>query len=261
MDTKEWNRRLKNHPSEPGALYPKGALAVVAVKKYLVYYIQMSKNGYHFRFTAPKQKSLEIAQQLVKMWAPKVYIFGQEISKNGVEHCHAHLEFEQEPPSKDQRSRQYKKVGLTGNAKAYFSQVETSDEQNKIYVCKDLDLLIHNLSDDELDRLIQIEEQINENKKLSSKDKLLEEVKICLPSFIKEVEYDMEDLNMNWVKIKREEQLISFDDIIKIIRIVHIKKWKKLPPTKSLMFQYVIYIAEQLEICETEIELAYKSVF
>jgi hypothetical protein len=56
-------------------------------------------------------------------------------------------------------------------------------------------------------------------------------------------------------------QTISLKDIAREIRVLYTKKYRKMPPTKNNMFQYVLYCADNLEICQEEVYEQYDSQF
>lgn len=209
----------------------------------------------HLRFTVSADKSEKIAKEFVSKFKPSSYIFSNEISEQDVEHTHAHLEYEQEP-KKQTISDFFKKHKLSGLF--YHKELEKDPMKNKLYVCKDLDIIYTNLSDEELEELEQMTIQINEDKKKDIKVKLIDEVKKLLPLFIKKVKvYDSET-----DKQVEEEQLdIHLRDIARIITDVYIDKYDKLAPPKSLMAQYCVYVARKLNICEIEVEQYYDNIF
>lgn len=213
----------------------------------------------HLRVTLPADQSEKLAKEFVKKFQPTLFIFSNEVSDQQVEHMHAHLEYEQEP-KKQTISDFFKKHKLSGLF--YHDTLKEEPIKNKLYVCKDLDIIYHNLPAGQLEELEQMTYEINEDKKKDIKLKLMEEVKKCLPLFItkQKIEYYViDDLE---AKIMEEEvNSISLRDIAKIIKDTYINKYDKLPPTKSLMFQYSVYVAQKLNLCELEVSQIYDNIF
>lgn len=209
----------------------------------------------HLRVTLSADQSEKLAKEFVKKFQPVLFIFSNEVSDKQVEHMHAHLEYEQEP-KKQTISDFFKKHKLSGLF--YHDTLKEEPIKNKLYVCKDLDIIYHNLPEGQLEELEQMTYQINEDKKTDIKIKLMNEVKQLLPLFKKMVKvYDTEtDKQMEEEKIS-----ISLRDVARIITDVYIDKYNKLPPTKSLMAQYCLYVAKKLDICKIEVEQFYDNIF
>lgn len=211
----------------------------------------------HFRYTTQPENNLAVAQLIVNQWQPVKYLFCAEVSKQGVPHIHAHLEFQDKEPTNFTRSTTYKKLPppLEGQSKKYFEKVRTTKEQNLIYVYKCRNVILTNLTNSELEILDDEEERIEEDKATDIKVKLCREVECRLPSFI--VKRKLQD-PANLADIYETQELrITLNDIARIVREVYVKKYKKLPPTKGLMFQYKVFIADTLNICSDEVALAY----
>lgn len=212
---------------------------------------------FHLRITVKADQSEKVVKQFVERFKPKLYIFSNEVSDQGVEHTHGHLEYEKKVPPKSTLSDWFKKLNLAG--KYYHKEIEKEAINNKLYVVKDLDILYHNLTDEQLEELTNKTEEINLDKKTDIKIKLINEVKQILPSFKKiRVLQDPEDKDF---KIEEEYYDIFLRDISQIIKNVYIDKYDKLPPTKSLMFQYCVFVAQKLKICTTEISQIYDNIF
>ena len=224
----------------------------------------MTAKGYHLRITADRNTCMLMAGNFVAKWQPTKYIFSFEQSKDGVEHMHAHLEYKNgEPPKKQSLSDYMAKPvkdlkNLTLSGKYYHKKITTTDLQNQLYCFKDLDILVHNLSSEEQEDLNDKTVEINDNKKLSPAEKCLIHIKELLPKYIKaRLMTDPEDGEIT----KELIQTISLKDIAREIRVLYTKKYRKMPPTKNNMFQYVLYCADNLEICQEEVYEQYDSQF
>lgn len=209
----------------------------------------------HLRYTVSADQSDKIAKEFIKKFKPNVYIFAKEISDKGVQHTHAHLEYDAEP-KKQTRCDFFKKHNLSG---LYIHEELKKDPiHNKLYVFKDLDVFYHNLSDEAFEELEQKTVEINLDKKKDIKLKLIDEVKPMVASFNKTiVTYPDEDGNT----FEQVKNYMSLRDIARIIKDVYVNKYDKLPPTKSLMFQYSVYVAQKLEICQDEVDQIYDNIF
>lgn len=197
--------------------------------------------AYHLRYTVVKQHQPLVADKIVELWKPTKYYFGSETSKKGVEHLQCHLEFDEEPPNKDKRSKDYKKIdeelGL-GPGLKYFSIVNTDARRNLIYCAKECSPIKHSLDEDELEELHAEETEINEDKKKDIKVKLIEAVQ--------------QELS------KMEKPKMTFNDVCLIIMELYIDKYDKLPPHRGLMFQYVMYVSWKLGLAlRPDFEYAY----
>lgn len=207
----------------------------------------------HLRYTVSADQSDKIAKEFVKKFKPNVYIFAKEVSEKGVQHTHAHLEYDAEP-KKQTRCDFFKKHNLSG--KYDHGELKKDPIHNKLYVFKDLDVFYHNLSEEAFEELEQKTVEINSDKKKDIKIKLIDEVKPMVASFNKTVKLHSEDGDIDQIK-----NYMSLRDIARIIKDTYINKYDKLPPTKSLMFQYSIYVAQKLEICQEEIDQIYDNIF
>lgn len=210
--------------------------------------------AYHLRVTT-EHSNKSFVKSFITKFNPKLYIFSKETSGDGVQHWHAHIEYET-VPKKQTLSDFFKKENLSG--KYYHKSVETTVDQNKLYVCKDLDIYKHSLTEEALEELINKTEVINEDKKKDIKLKLIDAVRPQLLLFNKQEPVFNEEGKQFDVITKCT---ISLRDIAKIIKDVYINVYDKLPPTKSLMFQYSVYVAQKLEVCEDEVSQIYDNIF
>lgn len=210
---------------------------------------------YHLRFHCDSTNVEDICKKYVKMCKPSKYIFCAEYSKTERFHVHAELEYGRDLTDSDKvsRSRFYKKY-TDDTVKAYHAEVMKAS--NILYILKDGKIVLHNWPLDELQQKQSETQEINEDKHVDIKIKLINEVKKQLPNFKKTRQiYDAEEETYS----TEEYYDIMLCDIVEIIFNTYVDKYDKLPPNNSLMFQYKLYIARKLNVCETEIKLAYKN--
>lgn len=191
-------------------------------------------SSYHLRFTIVAAGQKPILQAFIKKFKPTLYIFGSETSKDGVEHCHAHLEYDH-PPNKSLVSDWMIKHELKN--KYYHREVVTTDQKNLIYVTKECDILLTNLSDAVVEKLKQENEAIEEDKKKQPCDKLIERLK---------KKYDADQL-----------EKLELGDLREFIDDVYCIEWGKLAPTDSLVRQYIRTISKRLNILTVDLKLYY----
>jgi len=203
---------------------------------------------YHLRITA---KWSEIEKGLIRdfltKFEPATYVFSEEVSKQDVIHIHGHIEYE-DVPSKSTLSDLFKRYKLSG---LYYHKQLVKDKQNNLlYVCKDLNIKLHNLEQYELDEIISKTTQINEDKKKETRHKLLDlyekwffeigkqyiEIKECEITLTKEIEYKLTEFNT---------YINELDNIAMFINDLYINEWDKEPPLAHLT-GYVLYIASKM---------------
>lgn len=173
---------------------------------------------FHLRITAPHDSSSEtIINAFISKFKPLVYIISREISKENVHHWHGHIEYKS-LPKKQTMSDFFKKNGLAG--KYYHKNLTKDSLNNKLYVTKDLDIFLHNLTEDELEELLELTEEINEDKKKDPKLKLLDYF--------------------------RENGCGDLGDMCNTVARIYIQDYDKLPPSRALTMAYVEYCSLKL---------------
>lgn len=212
----------------------------------------MSKNGFHLRVTVKKQAAKQLTIDLVAAFKPLKYVVGFE-KKGDNEHIHWHIEFCQDKTSyhhsnagKTWRSALFKKLGFAGEYN--FQRVEKSDEQNILYVIKDLDVLQHNLSQEEFEEYQQKTQIINADKKLDVRQKLLarikDKIKDIPPTKKALTKSDLDDdyeVHLNKHYPHRLYQISA------LIHDIYVDEWDKDPPTMH-MKGYTLYIASKISL-------------
>jgi len=212
----------------------------------------MSKNGFHLRVTVKKQAAKQLTLDLVAAFKPLKYIVGFE-KKGDNEHMHWHIEFSPEKTiyhhsnaGKTWRSALFKKLGFAGEYN--FQRVEKTDEQNILYVMKELDVLQHNLSQEEFEEYQQKTLIINADKKLDVRRKLLarikDKIKDIRPAVIIKKKSDLDDddeVHLNKYYPHRLYQISA------MIHDIYVDEWDKDPPTMH-MKGYTLYIASKISL-------------
>lgn len=181
----------------------------------------------HLRVTCDKETANKIWPLFVKKFNPTVYIFGFE-TKGDNHHFHGHLEYEIEP-KKSTVCDWFKSQNLSG--KYYHKELDKDPINNKLYVVKDLDILGHNLSDDELEYLKERTEEIDLDKSKDIKVKLYERIKKRLLTYDEFGHCDM---------------VPTSHGIAMAVTEIYVDEWDKLPPPFGLHQQYVLYLLKKL---------------
>lgn len=193
---------------------------------------EIQNKGYHLRVTGEKKQLTELVEQYIKQFKPSVYIFAYE-EKDKNHHIHGHLEYSKLPKSFKQALSQWMKSrGYTG--KYYHQQIVTTNEQNKLYITKDLDIIKHNLTEEQMDQLKQATNEINEDKKLSQRHKLTQAFNDYLST------QDPARVSKMYTELK---------DIAHWIMRYYLNKYDKEPPLAHIK-GYTIYIASKCDIRE-----------
>jgi hypothetical protein len=214
-----------------------------------------------------KEKVKESLKQLfisyMKKYPMKEYIVGYEEVSEHNRHIHAHVVYSGESPKKQTISDFMKKAGYSN--KYQHKAVETTDERNKLYVVKDLDILLHNLSEEQMEELMEKTEVINESKKKQSRDKVLDAFKKHMEQYAALYAKDPFEYTNEEKLWTVEHARLSY--IAKFINKLYINEWNKEPPF-SRMKALVIYVGEKysklpnsLVNYERSIELIYESIF
>lgn len=168
---------------------------------------------YHLRVTIARDDALKLIPQFIDKFKPARYIFSyEEVKQDGKvnKHIHGHLEYVQSP-SKSTMSDWFKKQNLSG--KYYHKTLDKDPINNKLYVFKDLDILNHNLSEEEQEELNDETDRINTEKNIPMKQQLLNHI----------------------------EGANSLEEVAILIVKYHIER-DYLPPTRSLLYQYVQFV-------------------
>lgn len=209
----------------------------------LVDYQIVNANCRHLRVTIDEKQQSEFVDNFIAKFhsAIKMYVFSSEVSDKGVHHIHGHIEWKDDKiPKKQSFSDWFKKQKLSG--KYYHQQLDKPPINNLLYVTKDLKILSYEANDHEfVEHLKEQTEKINEDKKASSRHKLLQLFKEHLIKTLKEREekvYKMED-PMELREILRPWFVVQF------IHETYTKLWDK-PPHLASMKQTALYIMQKV---------------
>lgn len=206
----------------------------------------MSENGYHLRVRATeqgkeKQQLADILDLYIEKYQPKVYIAGyEEVIEDGKsnKHMHVHIEYNGEAPKKQTISDFFKKHKLTG--KYYHQQIKTTNEQNKLYITKDLDLIKYNVTEEEINRITEATQVINKSKKQDARKKILE----AYSKYIIEADQLIAKLD-ELQQSKVASDYCRFAHIAMFIHKLYVNEYDKEPPTYK-MKGYILYVAEKV---------------
>lgn len=172
----------------------------------------------------------DIDNYLVNKFNPTKYIICEEISKSVKKlHYHVYIQYESTLDIKSNQiaiRRHFGKVHPGGgqlNSDQYCVQlIQKTVQHLLVYITKDLNIKNRiNISDAYLEQVLQETQEVENDKKRAVKDKLL-------TRYIK----------MEYPTNHTRYQVIHFI-------LDQYREWEALPPTKSLMDQYVVYILLQ----------------
>lgn len=196
------------------------------------------QTAYHLRVTCDREPGKKLMDEYIKKFKPETYIIGyEEVDKN--HHIHCHLVYST-VPSKQSISQWMKVREYSG--KYYHQQVKTTNKQNIMYVVKDLDLISHNLPPEHIKKIIELTEEVNENKKMSQRHKLLIEYDKYIDTFTDD----------EFVKAK-----FTIASIARWIMRYYISVYDKEPPLAHIK-GYSLYIANKCKIKQQyDIELSH----
>lgn len=193
----------------------------------------------HLRVTVADEQSRNfISQFLIKFKNDlQMFIISSEISKEGVHHLHGHLEWKK-IPKRQTLSDWFKKQQLSG--KYYHQQLDKPPINNMLYCVKDLKILEHNITAAQLSELETRTIEINEDKKKSTRQKLLE-------LFKKELVEDHTIIltRPREVREKQINDLVTAEYVLQFIHNTYTRVWDK-PPHLSSMKQTCLYIMQKV---------------
>lgn len=203
--------------------------------------IQVS-NCRHIRITSDEKHHQDIITTFLNKYSNQIvyYVFASEISKEGVAHIHGHIEWKI-LPKKQTLSDYFKKQQLSG--KYYHQQLDKPVINNLLYVTKDLKIIAHNFPEEAIQKIKQQTLDINEDKKLSTRHKLLELFKTYIVeqynSIINPLDGEPQGLTLQHRELQRPGVVVHF------IHNTYVKSWDK-PPHLSSMKQTALYIMQKV---------------
>lgn len=188
------------------------------------------ETAYHLRVTCEREPGKKLMEEYIKKFKPDSYIIGyEEVDEN--HHIHCHITY-QTVPSKQSISQWMKTRDYSG--KYYHQQVKTTNKQNILYVVKELDLVLTSWSANSINKLKQLTEEINENKKMNQRHKLLIEYNKYLSTYTAE---------------QFMTTLFTLPGLARWIMNYYVKVYDKEPPLAHIK-GYTIYIASKCDIYE-----------
>lgn len=243
-------------------------------------------NGFHLRITGSKEVLKPIIEFFIKKFDPTKYLFGFE-QKDDNRHVHGHLEFEN-PPARQRISDFFKKHfndDIISGRLYYFKAIAKSKEANILYAMKEQDIITHNLTDEEYGRLMQKTKEIEEDKKLDQRHKLLNSFTKSLETKVKileetqkiinrlEAELDKDKKNIERLTVAKQEYRHHFEEVTKLsyisrfIHKVYVTEYDKEPPLNHIR-GYTLYIASKYngndkirERLQSEVDAYYERMF
>jgi len=203
-----------------------------------------SDYAFHLRITGERDKLKQLTEQYIAQYKPYAYAFAyEEVDDN--HHIHGHLEYNK-VPTKQSISQWMKVKGYSG--KYYHQLVKTTVEANLIYICKDLDILYHNIVPSRMEHIMKKTKEINANKKLEQRHKLLMEYNKYIAT------YTIKDF---------QTTLFTLPALARWIMYHYINTYDKEPPLAHLK-GYTIYIASKCDIkdkYETKLNQLFDNLF
>ena len=223
-----------------------------------------SKYCFHLRVTGQLELCKEVLKQFNHKYTPLSSISAFEVSKENVEHCHSHIEFDKEnyeyhisDKGKTSRSAFFKKHNLAG---LYNFQQLTKPSINNIQYCIKDDNIINELNTCP-QQLAQIKEtviKIQANMKMEQRHKLLEAFKEEHKHIPKKVLKQINPLDGEKEEIWNPEFPYQLHRIASWIHWYYITAYDKPPPIIH-MKEYVLWIASKE--CDMDTESYYFNIF
>ena len=206
----------------------------------------------HLRITASKEICIKVLDDIHRTWPGiQAMITGFEVSKEGVAHCHSHIEFIQAKydyhmmdKGKTYRSAAFKKLDLVGMYN--FQKLDTTPIQNIQYCIKDDDIIYKfNVCETQLEEIKNNVQKIQKEMKLTQRDRLLEAFREQFKSIPKLI------TRKNCLD---EDEVVRNDD--RPHRLYEIAEWihnyyvykLNLPPPTMHMKEYVLWMATKEEV-------------
>lgn len=201
----------------------------------------MSENSFHLRITPQQNQADSIIAQFIDKFKPIKYIVSEEVSKEGVYHLHAHLEYK-DVPKRQTLSDFFKRMDKTTY---YHKNVTKDNDSNILYVIKDLKIKIYNgFTQEELNEYKQQTEEINEDKKKDVRKKILDAYRKKLIDEDAKKE-EMDELQISELDKKFHDKYLTLRYICQFICELYIHEWDKEPPLNRLK-AYALYVAEKI---------------
>lgn len=202
--------------------------------------------SFHVRVTLSRLEAPKVSKQIVEYFKPAQYICGYE-EKGDNKHMHMHLEFDEPEDAaylvsdagKSYKSTYFKKIGYAG--KYYFKEC-TDPHANKLYVTKDLDIISHNYEEEDYDEIMNATNNINKNKKMDQREKLLE---AFLEHYKDTPLMVTKSTGVGDVEYCNPEYPYKLWQIAKWIHWHYITKYNKEPPARHHMIGYYLFIASK----------------
>lgn len=168
----------------------------------------------------------DIDNYLLNKFNPTKYIICAEISQSVKKlHYHVYIQYESDINIKSNQIAIRRHLGTKQNLLKYQYSVElikNSVQKLLVYITKDMDIKNRiNITDEYLEQILLETQEVENDKKRAVKDKLLTRY-----------------IQMEFPSNHTRYQVIHFI-------LDQYREWQALPPTKSLMDQYVVYILLQ----------------
>lgn len=223
-----------------------------------------SKTCFHLRITASSEKSKEVMMIFIAKYKPKSCITGHETSKEGVEHSHTHLEFDDagyqyhiSDKGKTSRSSFFKKLELAGLYN--FQKVEKTALQNIQYCIKDDHIIFGlNMNQPQIEEIKKMVVEIQKSMKMEQRNKLLEAFREAHKHISRTILKAIGPLDDGFIEVCNPEYPSKLHEIAEWIHWHYIDVYDKPPPIIH-MREYVLWIASKQ--CNMDTKSYYFNMF
>lgn len=194
------------------------------------------------------KKGFKLAKLYNEKWNVINYLWSYELSDKDVPHLHGYVEMTNKPAKASMsdwmKTVKYKKQGDS----TYWHDNTKDFLKHNSYILKDGEY-ITNLDEDTINKIL---EKIDETKK-SMNSKAYHKLLQILEPKIRELEEEHR-------KYYKKEVEIQLAEISQMIMDVYINEWDKPVPFYKLK-EYTLYVAQKLNLAETEIKLCLEKLF
>jgi len=199
---------------------------------------------YHVRITIdkelenPENDAVFIAKKYTERWNLSRYIWGFELSDTGQPHLHGAVTMPQAYQT-GTMSKFFKTLAhLTEGTPGYHHEEEKDTGKNERYCAKDHKVILTNFTDSELVTLKNKILAVQEDMKMSARDKVYTRVKAWYAKHYTKPDPLGDGTIDDWC---------DFKEIKKVICDIYIEEWDKLPPVN--LRQIAIYCAIKGGFC------------
>jgi len=199
---------------------------------------------YHVRITLKKdladarRSAKFIALNYTNRWLLSKYLWSFEYSESGQPHIHGAITMPQAYLTGTMTKFMANYEHLTEGVPGYRHEQEKDELKNSAYIIKDLDIIYTNITNSELEIIKNKALSIQEDMKMSARDKVYMRVKAWYTKHYTKPDPLGDGTIDDWC---------DFKEIKKVICDIYVDEWDKLPPVN--LRQIAIYCAIKGGFC------------